>query len=98
MVIIKIIAHYCQHCHNLVHLLPMFSRLSVLSTLCCFLLFPMLSKLSVIPRDPPTTGVRFSAEDLLEKVMTKGIWVNLSLTQNSDQTSGKKEEETRLRV
>ena len=58
------------------HLLPMFSRLSVLRTLCCFLLLPMLSKLSVIPLDPPTTGVRFSVEDLEEANMRDSVHPN----------------------
>ena len=60
------------------HLLPMFSRLSVLRTLCCFLLLPMLSKLSVIPLDPPTTGVRFSVEDLEEANMRDSVHPNYS--------------------
>ena len=60
------------------HLLPMFSRLSVLRTLCCFLLLPMLSKLSVMPLDPPTTGVRFSVEDLEEANMRDSVHKNYS--------------------
>ena len=66
------------------HLLPMFSRLSVLRTLCCFLLLPMLSKLSVIPLDPPTTGVRFSVEDLEEANMRDSVHPNYS--KKSDQS------------
>ena len=66
-IVVVVITTLFEKIHDHLHLsylFPMFSRLSVLSTLCCFLLLPMLSKLSVMPLDPPTTGVRFSAEDL----------------------------------
>ena len=72
------------------HLLPMFSRLSVLRTLCCFLLLPMLSKLSVMPLDPPTTGVRFSVEDL-EEANIREIFECIENIQTSE--TGKKSDQ-----
>ena len=73
-IVVVVITTLFEKIHDHLHLsylFPMFSRLSVLSTLCCFLLLPMLSKLSVMPLDPPTTGVRFSAEDLPRVIHVK---------------------------